>query len=185
MSIDVRGHGHGRYCLPRHRVPCNSRNEGSIWVSMTWRAMSARPYCVGSPGIGLDFELSIRLWKLGWRVGLFDPGRAVQVDPIKPTLKPPGTKSLRLKMLYTALNFCFQFQLAPLHLGFTHAIGNSKASGTHAGPQKKIRDANEAGGSLTKSTRPTLNRRPCPRVCMSIHREGKSCSNLGSSACSQ
>jgi hypothetical protein len=61
--------------------------------------------CAGNPGIGLDFELSIRLWKLGWKVGLFDPG-------------------------------------------FKHAIGNSKSSGTHAGVQKKIRDANEARNNM-------------------------------------
>ena len=61
--------------------------------------------CAGSPGIGLDFELSIRLWNLGWKVGLFDPG-------------------------------------------FKHAIGNSKNSGTHAGVQKKIRDANEARNNM-------------------------------------
>ena len=61
--------------------------------------------CAGSPGIGLDFELSIRLWKLGWKVGLFDPA-------------------------------------------FKHAIGNSKASGTHSGVQRKIRDANEGRNNM-------------------------------------
>ena len=29
--------------------------------------------CAGQPGIGLDFELSIRLWKLGRHVALYDP----------------------------------------------------------------------------------------------------------------
>jgi GT2 family glycosyltransferase len=29
--------------------------------------------CPGQPGIGLDFELSIRLWKLGRHVALYDP----------------------------------------------------------------------------------------------------------------
>ena len=55
-------------------------------------------------------------------------GRAVQVDPIKSTLKAPGTK--RLKVEYgkppsILLQFCFQFQLAPLHLGsgpLAHAL---------------------------------------------------------------
>jgi hypothetical protein len=41
-------------------------------------------------------------------------GKAVQVDPIKSTLKAPGTKHLKLKCGYTAFNFCFQIQLAPL-----------------------------------------------------------------------
>jgi len=46
-------------------------------------------------------------------------GRAVQVDPMKPALKPPGTSSKRLKLKCdnTAFNFCFQFQLAPVHRG--------------------------------------------------------------------
>jgi len=61
--------------------------------------------CAGNPGIGLDYELSIRLWKLGWRVGLYDPK-------------------------------------------FHHAIGNSKQSGTHSGPQKKIRDASEGQNNM-------------------------------------
>jgi|TARA_B110000003_G_C16641694_1_gene530425 GT2 family glycosyltransferase len=61
--------------------------------------------CAGNPGIGLDYEISIRLWKLGWRVGLYDPK-------------------------------------------FHHAIGNSKQSGTHSGPQKKIRDASEGQNNM-------------------------------------
>ena len=48
------------------------------------------------------------------------PGGAVQVDPIKPMLKVPGTKRLKLKydiLPAILLQFCFQFQLAPLHPG--------------------------------------------------------------------
>ena len=41
-------------------------------------------------------------------------GGAVQVDPMRPTLKPPGTKRLKLKYDEILLQFCFQFQLAPL-----------------------------------------------------------------------
>jgi len=41
-------------------------------------------------------------------------GRAVQVDPIKPTLKAPGTKRLKLKYDKLLSNFAFKFQLAPL-----------------------------------------------------------------------
>jgi hypothetical protein len=47
-------------------------------------------------------------------------GRAAQCDPIKPTLKAPGTKRMKLqygKLLPVLLSICFQFQLAPLHLG--------------------------------------------------------------------
>jgi hypothetical protein len=32
-----------RCCSPRHRMPCTSVKQGSTCVSMTWRAMSARP----------------------------------------------------------------------------------------------------------------------------------------------
>jgi len=35
--------GHGRCCSPRHRMPFDSRDEDSKCVSMTWRAMFARP----------------------------------------------------------------------------------------------------------------------------------------------
>ena len=36
--------GPGRYCSPRHRMPSNSRNEGSQCVSMTWRGIFACPW---------------------------------------------------------------------------------------------------------------------------------------------
>jgi hypothetical protein len=42
-------------------------------------------------------------------------GEAVQVDPMKPKLKPPGTNRLKLKCGYTGFKFCFQIQHAPLH----------------------------------------------------------------------
>jgi hypothetical protein len=44
-------------------------------------------------------------------------GQAVQVGPIKPTLKAPGTKRWKLKYGCTAFKLCFQFQVAPLHQG--------------------------------------------------------------------
>ena len=42
-------------------------------------------------------------------------GMPVQVDPIKPTLKAPGTKRLKVKYDETAIKYCFEFQLALLH----------------------------------------------------------------------
>jgi len=39
-----RANGPGIYCSTRHRMPFNSRSEGSTCVSMTWRTLSARPY---------------------------------------------------------------------------------------------------------------------------------------------
>jgi len=37
----------GRRCSPCHRMPCDSRNEGSKFVSITWRAILARPHAEG------------------------------------------------------------------------------------------------------------------------------------------
>ena len=41
----------------------------------------------------------------------------MQVEPMNPTLKAPGTKRLKLKYDATAYMNCFQFQLAPLQGG--------------------------------------------------------------------
>jgi len=38
-------------------------------------------------------------------------GREVQVDPIKPTLKPPGSKRLKLEDEKALSNFAFKFNL--------------------------------------------------------------------------
>jgi hypothetical protein len=44
-------------------------------------------------------------------------GRAVQVDPMKPTLKPLRDQRLKLEHEKPAVKLCFQFQHAPLHQG--------------------------------------------------------------------
>jgi len=56
--------------------------------------ISARPY-VPVPADALEMSL----------------GRAVQVDPIKPKLKPPGTKLLKLKIDILLLTSAFKFNL--------------------------------------------------------------------------
>jgi len=38
-------------------------------------------------------------------------GRVVQVDPLKPKLKPPGSKRLKLKCDVLLSNFAFKFNL--------------------------------------------------------------------------
>jgi len=66
------------------------------------RAISARPYLADEGG---GFGPSL--------------GRAVQVDPINPTLKAPGTECLKLKCDEPLSMFAFNFKLlrlAPLHL---------------------------------------------------------------------
>ena len=42
---------------------------------------------------------------------LHHQGKAVQVDPIKPALKPPGTKRLKLKCDRPLSSFAFTFNL--------------------------------------------------------------------------
>jgi len=53
----------------RHRMPCKSSNEGSKCVVSFDDVAGEEQYL---------------------------PGKAVQVDPMKPMLKPPGTKCLKL-----------------------------------------------------------------------------------------
>jgi len=45
-------------------------------------------------------------------------GGAVQVAPIKPTLKPPGTKHLKLKCDIVLSTFAFKFKLRRYTMGF-------------------------------------------------------------------
>jgi len=52
-----------------------------------------------------------------WSCWSSSRGRTVQVDPIKPTLKTPGTERLKLKYEELVSNFCFKFNFAPLHRG--------------------------------------------------------------------
>ena len=44
-------------------------------------------------------------------------GRAVQVDPMKPKLKPPGTKRLKLEYDGLLSNFGFKFNLRRYTVG--------------------------------------------------------------------
>ena len=55
-----------------------------------------------------------------------DPGRAAQVDPIKPTLKPPGTHRLKRECDEPLSNFAFNFNLR----GYTQGV-KSVAVGVH------------------------------------------------------
>ena len=67
-----------------------------------------------APGAGQVMLQALAVENL---VATLSRGRAVQVDPMKPKLKPPGTKRLKLICGYTSFNFCFQIQLAPLSRG--------------------------------------------------------------------
>ena len=57
-------------------------------------------------------------------------GRAVQVDPIKPTLKAPGTKRLKLKCDEPLSNFAFNFNLRRYNLVTADDFGR----GLHSSP---------------------------------------------------
>jgi len=48
-------------------------------------------------------------------------GRAVQVDPIKPTLKAPGTKRLKVKHYKLLSSFAFKFKLRRYRMGRNYA----------------------------------------------------------------
>jgi hypothetical protein len=46
----------------------------------------------------------------------------VYIDPIKPMLKAPGTKLLKLYNGQASFKFCFQIQLAPLQRGLLRLL---------------------------------------------------------------
>jgi hypothetical protein len=59
-------------------------------------------------------------------------GRAVQVDPIKPTLKAPGTKRLKLEYDDLLSIFGFEFNLR------RHSKGNPPTIGTRRAPGRGL-----------------------------------------------
>ena len=81
------------------------------------------------------FKSNLRRYILGGSKQPHLHGRAVQLDPMKPTVKAPGTKRLRLKydrLLSILPQICFQIQLAPLHHGGLGVPGSRVASPTPA-----------------------------------------------------
>jgi len=62
-------------------------------------------------------------------------GKAVQVDPVKPTLKAHGTKFLKLNFARIGFKLCFQIQLAPLHHArATKLLSKHSAAGAYTRP---------------------------------------------------
>ena len=57
------------------------------------------------------------------RRGGYRRGRAVQIDPVKPTLKAPGSKSSKLKYHKLVSSFAFKFNLRRCTVG-TAAVKN-------------------------------------------------------------
>jgi len=74
-------------------------------------------------------------------------GRAVQVDPIKSTLKAPGSwiHALESKIRWTGFKLCFQFQLAPLH---------EAAEGRGGGQQQPRHEVLSRGGGRRGTATP-------------------------------
>jgi len=73
-------------------------------------------------------------------------GRAVQLDPMKPKLKLPGTKLFETEVCYNACNFCFQIELAPVHHGSQQQGQGGEQVSTQATPNLEDEDAFFPGG---------------------------------------
>jgi len=65
-------------------------------------------------------------------VGREERGRAVQVDPIKPTLKAPGTERLKLKYEELLSHFGFKFTCAA-----TARSAPPRSARRRAGPERR------------------------------------------------
>jgi hypothetical protein len=89
----------------------------------------------------------------------------VQVDPIKPTLKSPGTKCLKLKYDGSLLNSAFKFSLRRYNLGSIatsplHELVLAPLRGGFTGAVFDLRLERSAGVPLTAAAfRPPVN---CP-----------------------
>ena len=57
----------------------------------------------------------------------------MQVDPVKPALKPPGTRRLKHKCVKLPLNFAFKFNLRRYIEAVTHAFEEAAEAGGDAG----------------------------------------------------
>jgi len=66
-------------------------------------------------------------------------GMAVQVEPMQPMLKAPGTKRLKLKYDVPLSNFAVNFSLrvAPLHKGHDMIFGHGGSDAAKAGPHTR------------------------------------------------
>jgi hypothetical protein len=71
-----------------------------------WRRIALAPWRPESNGEFDDDEVEVRVLAAVW-----GPGRAVQVDPLKPELKPPGTKRLKLKYDVRLSKSAFKFNM--------------------------------------------------------------------------
>jgi hypothetical protein len=61
----------------------------------------------------------------GHAYAMFELGKAVQVDPVKPKLKPPGTKHLKLKCDMLLSTSAFKFNVCRYNWGTSIAFAKS------------------------------------------------------------
>jgi len=91
---------------------------------LSWIGNECKPLC-GGIGVASYILSTEPLGSEKWRGRL---GRAVQVDPIKPMLKAPGTKHLKLKSDELLLSFAFKFNLSRYTWVLPRSTGGDRAS---------------------------------------------------------
>jgi GT2 family glycosyltransferase len=117
--------------------------------------------CPGQPGIGLDFELSIRMWRLGRSVGLYDSKFQHGVGDSKFS----GTHSGIAKTKRKANELRNNLLLYSMYPTFHHKKGTSKVSAEN----KKMLDAKQ----ISKNRVSTARKREIERLAIADIEKGK------------
>ena len=117
--------------------------------------------CPGQPGIGLDFELSIRMWRLGRSVGLYDAKFKHGVGDSKFS----GTHSGIAKTKRKANELRNNLLLYSMYPSFHHKKGTSKAISEN----KKMVDAK----LMSKNKITAARRREIQRLAKADIEQGK------------
>jgi len=113
---------------------------------MTWRPTSARPYAGG------EHQSEDRERSGG------GGGRAVQVDPMKPMVKPPGTERLKLKCDILLSTSAFKSNLRRYRAGSGESTSPRTTSGRSA--------ANSPEPGSTGTSRPVSGRQGLTPVAL-------------------
>ena len=87
-------------------------------------------------------------------------GGAVQVDPMRPTLKPPGAKRLILEYDELLANFAFKFNLHRYSMGAGSATAWRYSAATRAWPYWGATRARQLAGRAAVSTGSTTHSSP-------------------------
>jgi len=102
--------------------------------------------CAGEPGIGLDFELSIRAWRMRYQTGLYSSQFRIQVGASRATGTRSSKKQEEIRHHNELRNNKMMYHM---HKGFHHKKGNAIAgSALKSLPAPKKWEAmNDAGGT--------------------------------------